>query len=148
MDEAAQQLRGEHDFASFVGQMAREPASRTTVRRVDRIGCWQGGGVIGIEIGANAFLRHMVRGIVGTLVLVGRGRLDTAQFGKIIEAADRREGGPNAPPHGLTLTGVEYPAVFLTEQVAPAERVARGLPSGADAIGTMRFGPGVSAGVS
>jgi tRNA U38,U39,U40 pseudouridine synthase TruA len=54
----------------------------------------------------------MVRAIVGTLVEVGRGKLDPAQFGTILEAGDRRQAGPNAPPHGLILTGVDYPDYF------------------------------------
>lgn len=109
MQAAARQLVGTHDFASFLGHRAQEPAGRTTVRTVERAVWWQDGNLIGFEVTANAFLRHMVRGIVGTLVEVGRGRLDPAQFGTILEAADRRRAGANAPPHGLILTGVDYP---------------------------------------
>jgi tRNA pseudouridine38-40 synthase len=109
---AADRLVGTHDFASFLGHRSQEPAGRTTVRTVERAVWWQDGDLIGFEITANAFLRHMVRGIVGTLVEVGRGRLAPAQFDAILGAGDRRQAGPNAPPHGLILTGVEYPAQF------------------------------------
>jgi tRNA pseudouridine38-40 synthase len=109
MQAAARQLIGTHDFASFLGHRSQEPAGRSTVRTVERAEWWQDGSLIGFEITANAFLRHMVRGIVGTLIEVGRGRLDPAQFGTILEAADRRQAGANAPPHGLILTGVDYP---------------------------------------
>jgi tRNA pseudouridine38-40 synthase len=109
MREAAGQLVGTHDFASFLGHRSQEPAGRTTLRTVERAAWWQDGNLIGFEITANAFLRHMVRGIVGTLIDVGRGRLDPAQFRTILEAGDRRQAGPNAPPHGLILTGVDYP---------------------------------------
>jgi tRNA pseudouridine38-40 synthase len=68
--------------------------------------------LIGFEIAANAFLRRMVRGIIGTLIEVGRGKRDPAQFGTLLEAGDRRMAGPNVPPHGLILTGVDYPEHF------------------------------------
>jgi tRNA pseudouridine38-40 synthase len=109
MDAAARQLLGSHDFASFLGHGSQESAGRTTVRTVEHVEWWQDGDLIGFEITANAFLRHMVRGIVGTLIEVGRGRIDPAQFGTILGSRDRRRAGPNAPPHGLILTGVEYP---------------------------------------
>jgi len=112
MQAAADQLVGTHDFVSFLGHLAQESAGRTTIRTVERAEWWQDGNLIGFEITANAFLRHMVRGIVGTLLSVGRGRLDPAQFGTILEAADRRKAGANAPPHGLILTGVDYPDHF------------------------------------
>jgi tRNA pseudouridine38-40 synthase len=110
MAEATRHLLGTRDFASFAGHLAQEPAGRTTVRTVERADWWQDGDLIGFEITANAFLRHMVRGIVGTLIQVGRGRLDPAQFAEIVAAADRRTAGPNAPPHGLILVGVDFPA--------------------------------------
>lgn len=109
MQAAAERLVGVHDFASFLGHRSQEPAARTTVRAVERAVWWSDGDLIGFEITANAFLRHMVRGIVGTLIEVGRGRVEPAQFGSILEAADRRRAGPNAPPHGLMLLGVDYP---------------------------------------
>jgi tRNA pseudouridine38-40 synthase len=107
MQVSARQLVGTHDFASFLGHRSQEPAGRTTVRTVERADWWRDGDLIGFEITANAFLRHMVRGIVGTLIEVGRGRLDPAHFSTILASADRREAGPNAPPHGLILTGVD-----------------------------------------
>lgn len=112
MQKAADRLVGTHDFASFLGHRSQEPAGRTTVRTVERAAWWQDGDLIGFEITANAFLRHMVRGIVGTLVEVGRGKLDPAHLETILGAGDRRQAGPNAPPHGLILTGVDYPERF------------------------------------
>ena len=112
MQAAADQLLGTREFASFLGHKSQEPAGRTTVRTIERAQWWQDGPMIGFEITANAFLRHMVRGIVGTLIEVGRGRLEPAQFGTILEAGDRRRAGPNAPPQGLVFTGVEYPEQF------------------------------------
>jgi len=109
MQAAADQLVGTRDFASFLGHRSQEPSGRTTVRTIERAAWWQDGPIVRFEITANAFLRHMVRGIVGTLIEVGRGRLEPAQFGTILEAGDRRRAGPTAPPQGLVFTGVEYP---------------------------------------
>ena len=86
--------------------------------------------MIGFEITANAFLRHMVRGIVGTLIEVGRGRLEPAQFQTVLEAGDRRRAGPNAPPHGLIFTGVEYPEEFevTSAQLGQSQERYQGYP--------------------
>ena len=123
MQAAAHLLVGTHDFASFLGHRSQEPAGRTTIRAVERAAWWHDGSLIGFEITANAFLRHMVRGIVGTLIEVGRGKLDPAQFGTILEAGDRRQAGPNAPPHGLILTGVDYPEQFEITRVSDERAV-------------------------
>jgi tRNA pseudouridine38-40 synthase len=53
-------------------------------------------------------LRHMVRNIVGTLVRVGRGRMDPDGFGHILEARNRQAAGEKSPPQGLFLTGIQY----------------------------------------
>lgn len=121
MQAAADLLVGTHDFASFVGHRSQEPTGRTTVRAVERAAWWREGELLGFEITASAFVRHMVRGIVGTLIEVGRGRLEPAQFGAILEAADRRRAGPNAPPHGLILTGVDYPDEYRTPSDSSTE---------------------------
>ncbi|MCC6176722.1 MAG: tRNA pseudouridine(38-40) synthase TruA [Chloroflexi bacterium] len=112
MQEAASALLGRHDFASFASQAAREPAGHSTERVVEQAAWWSEAGLLGFEITATAFLRHMVRGIVGTLVQVGRGQLSASALPSVLAARDRRRAGPNAPPHGLMLTGVEYPATI------------------------------------
>ena len=63
---------------------------------------------IDIEVRGNAFLRNMVRILVGTLVEVGLGRIDPAQLGEIVASLDRTRAGPTAPAHGLTLVEVLY----------------------------------------
>lgn len=65
-------------------------------------------GLIAIEIKGTAFLRHMVRIIVGTLVDVGKGKITADRFKSIIDAKDRKAAGMTAPPHGLFLKEVEY----------------------------------------
>jgi tRNA pseudouridine38-40 synthase len=66
------------------------------------------GDFIKIRIEANAFLRHMVRNIVGTLVEVGKGHIPPEQFGQILEARDRTIAGPAAPAQGLFLEKIIY----------------------------------------
>ena len=66
------------------------------------------GNFVVLTIEANAFLRGMVRSIVGTLVEGGRGKTSIAEFKEIFEAQDRRRGGITAPAHGLFLVEVKY----------------------------------------
>jgi tRNA pseudouridine38-40 synthase len=61
-----------------------------------------------VELAANGFLRHMVRAVVGTLLLVGRGQLEPAAVGTILAGCDRGLAGSTAPPHGLYLESVSY----------------------------------------
>jgi tRNA pseudouridine38-40 synthase len=106
MKKATQNLIGEHDFSAFrtVGS-----STRTNVRRVIRAE-WKGGrdGLIRFEIEANGFLKQMVRSIVGTLIEVGKGKINPEEFQKILESKDRKKAGPTAPAHGLFLKEVKY----------------------------------------
>jgi tRNA pseudouridine38-40 synthase len=104
MLQAAAQLEGEHDFSSFQGTGcdAAHP-----IRRVFRSAVLRDGDLITYEIDATAFLRHMVRNIVGTLVEIGRGaRANDAEALLLIR--DRTQAGATAPPHGLCLTAITY----------------------------------------
>jgi len=103
---ATQRLIGEHDFASF--RSVGTP-TRTTVRKVNRAE-WKKGrnGLICFEIEANGFLKQMVRAIVGTLVEVGKGKISSEEFQKILESKDRKNAGPTAPAQGLFLKEVKY----------------------------------------
>jgi len=106
MKKATQNLVGEHDFSSF--RSVGSP-TRTAVRRVVRAE-WKRGreGFIRFEIEANGFLKQMVRAIIGTLVEVGKGRMNAEEFRKILESKDRKKAGPTAPAHGLFLKEVKY----------------------------------------
>lgn len=104
MDEAARLLVGRHDLAAF----GRPPQGTNTVRTVLQARCRREGGLVSIEIEADAFLQHMVRRVVAALVAVGRGRLSVDEFGDIIRARDPRRAGGLAPPNGLFLVGVRY----------------------------------------
>ncbi len=106
MRKAARCLVGEHDFSSF--QSVGSP-KRTAVRRVIRAE-WKRNreGLLLFEIEANGFLKQMVRAIVGTLVEVGKGKLDSKGFERILESKDRKKAGPTAPALGLFLKEVTY----------------------------------------
>ncbi len=104
LDLAAAELVGTHDFAAF----AAGPGGVRTVRRAE----WTrpDDGVLRFGIEADAFLRGMVRAIVGTLLWVGRGKIPAERFADIIGSRDRAQAGPSAPPGGLCLVGVRYEA--------------------------------------
>jgi tRNA pseudouridine38-40 synthase len=106
MGKATRWLIGEHDFSSF--RSVGSP-TRTAVRRVIRAE-WKRGreGLMRFEIEANGFLKQMVRAPVGTLVEVGKGKISTVEFQKILDSKDRRKGGPTAPAQGLFLKEVKY----------------------------------------
>jgi tRNA pseudouridine38-40 synthase len=106
MKKATRSLMGEHDFSSF--QSVGSP-KRTSVRKVTRAE-WKRGrdGLLHFEIEANGFLKQMVRAIVGTLVEVGRRKITSEEFQKILDSRDRKKAGPTAPAHGLFLKEVKY----------------------------------------
>ncbi len=106
MHTAAQQLLGENDFSSFraVGCQSNTPYRCVEAVRVTRDGQW-----VSIDIRANAFLHHMVRNIVGTLLPVGGGERDVQWVGEVLAAKDRTIAGPTAPADGLYLMQVRYP---------------------------------------
>ena len=106
MDAAAAALVGEHDFAAFCGADA-EPV-RTTVRRVIESRLLSTQAVLVYRVEATAFLKHMVRNIVGTLVEVGLGQRPPSAIAEILDGRDRTRAGATAPPHGLTLVAVRY----------------------------------------
>lgn len=104
MAAAAEALVGEHDYSSFraAGCDANHP-----VRRVVRSVVEKHGDLVRYEIEATAFLRHMVRNIVGTLVEIGRGRREADMVG-LLAARDRTRAGITAPACGLSLELVRY----------------------------------------
>jgi tRNA pseudouridine38-40 synthase len=104
MAEAVAYLVGSHDFASF----GLPTQGDSTVREMTEASCTKEGHHIFVDLEANGFLRHMVRAIVGTLLLVGRGILTSADVKEILEARDRGQAGPAAPAHGLCLVRVNY----------------------------------------
>ena len=106
MREAAAYLLGRHDFAAFqAADCACDHAVRE-VRRLEVIG--EAGGRIELVFEATAFVKHMVRNVVGTLVEVGQGKRPSGSLPALLASGDRREAGPTAPPQGLCLEEVFY----------------------------------------
>ena len=104
MHEAAQALTGEHDFRAFT---VAAPEVSSTVRTVEAIGVERNGSVVALTITANGFLRYMVRRIAGSLIEVGRGKLDREAPGRSLEP-EFAEARWTAPAKGLTLIDIQY----------------------------------------
>ncbi len=105
MRQAAELIIGTKDFRAF---QAAGSSVKTSVRTVNFCELNEQENELTFRINANGFLYHMVRNIVGTLILVGNHRLDLAEFERIIAAKDRRAAGPTAPAKGLCLEEVYY----------------------------------------
>jgi tRNA pseudouridine38-40 synthase len=109
MEAALAHLRGVHDFSAL---RAADCPARTTVREVRelclRVEALREGEMIELRIEATAFLKHMVRNLVGTLVEVGHGKRSPESVHDLLESRDRTRAGPTAPPHGLVLDQVFY----------------------------------------
>jgi len=109
MHEAAQALIGEHDFSAF---RSVECQSKTPRRRVESIQVHRSGDHLYFDFTANAYLHHMVRNIVGTLIEAQDDADPTARVAEILAGRDRRRAGYTAPPSGLYLWRVIYPPAF------------------------------------
>ncbi|MEA3446017.1 MAG: tRNA pseudouridine(38-40) synthase TruA [Bacteroidota bacterium] len=105
MNSAAQLLFNYTDFTSF---SKLHTDVKTNNCKIIKAGWAYRNDVLVFTIGADRFLRNMVRAIVGTLLDVGRGRIDLDDFCEIIEKKDRSLAGFSVPAHGLYLTGIEY----------------------------------------
>jgi tRNA pseudouridine38-40 synthase len=134
MDEAAELLQGQHDFAAFksAGSPVKSSVRTVSTSRVlagadatwhraslDPDEPWHralalcdptgfGGTPIVVRMVADGFLRHMVRAVVGTLVEIGEGRRPVQSIRALLGSGDRGAAGATAPPHGLVLVRVHY----------------------------------------
>ena len=106
MNRAAQALLGEHDFSAFrtVQCQAKHP-----IRTLHSIQVGRQDEQVLVDVQANAFLHHMVRNIVGSLIPVGRGEQDEAWPGRLLAGKDRSVAGPTAPAAGLVFLGPKFP---------------------------------------
>jgi tRNA pseudouridine38-40 synthase len=109
MEQAAVALVGEHDFSSF---QAADCDAENPTRRVFESSWTTVGDDLVYRIAATAFLRHMVRNVVGTLVEVGSKERTVEDFLGLLATRDRTRAGPTAPPHGLCLVKIEYERLF------------------------------------
>ena len=113
MSRAAALLEGEHDFSSFRASQcqAKSPVKTLYCARVA-----ESAGLIRFDFHANAFLHHMIRNIVGALVYVGSGRLDTADFAALLACRSRLSAPPTFMPDGLYFVGADYPPQWQIRQ--------------------------------
>ena len=105
MRRASVALLGTHDFSAL---RAADCPARTAVREIRRLEIERSGIRIRLTVEATAFLKHMVRNIVGTLVEIGHGRRAVDSLAALLAGRDRKRAGPTAPPHALTLDEVFY----------------------------------------
>jgi len=120
MKEAARLFIGEHDFASFAARSGKKKARDSaehgsswntithTTRTIFRCELKKQGRRLQLTVEGNGFLHHMVRNMVGTLLELGRNRINLEQFRGLLETRDRTQAGFTAPAHGLILLQVRY----------------------------------------
>jgi tRNA pseudouridine38-40 synthase len=107
MREAAALLVGEHDFSAF---RSSECQAQSPVRRIHAFQVEKSGDTFHFVVKANAFLHHMVRNLVGTLVYVGKGRHPPQWVAEVLQSRDRAKAAPTFGPEGLYLERIEYEA--------------------------------------
>jgi tRNA pseudouridine38-40 synthase len=105
MHAAAQRLVGHHDFTTF---RAAECQAKSPVKTLDRLDVSRVGEEITVRASARSFLHHQVRSMVGTLKVVGVGKMTANDVAAALAARDRTQCGPVAPPDGLYLVRVDY----------------------------------------
>jgi len=109
MHAAAQALVGEHDFSAF---RAVECQAKSPLRCVERLDVTRSAEWLTVAITANAFLHHMVRNVAGLLMSVGHGASPAERVATVLASRDRKTNAATAPPDGLYLSAVRYPAEF------------------------------------
>lgn len=107
MHRAAQALCGEHDFSAF---RTAQCQAKHPNRHLHDIAVRRDDDQVIVEVQANAFLHHMVRNIVGSLILVGLHEQPEDWLGRLLAGKDRTVAGPTAPAEGLVFLGPKYPA--------------------------------------
>lgn len=127
MHRGAQALLGENDFSAF---RTAQCQARHPMRDLQTISVHREEEQVIVEVQANAFLHHMVRNIVGSLMVVGRGERPESWIAELLAGRDRTVAGPTAPAAGLTFLGPCYPRIWgLPEVVSlPADWVDRPRP--------------------
>lgn len=129
MDAACAPLLGEHDFLSY----CKPRQGATTIRTLTALR-WRrapeggpDGGLVTLEVAADAFCHSMVRSLVGAGLAVGQGRRPPSWPAELLAARSRQASAPVAPPHGLTLEAVTYPQPEELAAQAQRARVVRRL---------------------
>ncbi|MFT3805593.1 tRNA pseudouridine(38-40) synthase TruA [Arenimonas sp.] len=107
MHVAAQSLLGENDFSAF---RAAQCEAKHAMRNMHEISVVRQADQVHVELQANAFLHHMVRNIVGSLIPIGLGERPVSWLGELLRGGDRTVAGATAPAAGLLFIGPKYPA--------------------------------------
>ena len=116
MQQAAGTLLGTHDFTAF---RAAECQAKSPERTILGLDISRSGKVLRFRFTANAFLHHMVRNLVGSLVYIGSGRQPVGWLKELIEKRDRSLAAPTAAPDGLYLVEIEYDAQWGLPEFSP-----------------------------
>lgn len=114
MREAAQYLLGEHDFSAF---RSAECQAKSPVKNLAQLDIARHGDTIVFDLTAGAFLHHMVRNIVGTLVYVGKGNHPPQWVQQVLQGGERSHAAPTFAPDGLYLRRITYDAGFALPQI-------------------------------
>ncbi|HZQ62205.1 MAG TPA: tRNA pseudouridine(38-40) synthase TruA [Casimicrobiaceae bacterium] len=109
MREASACLVGTHDFSAF---RAAECQAKTPVKTMSTIDIRREGELVRMSFSANAFLHHMIRNIVGSLVHVGAGKAPVSWMHELLESRDRTRAAATFAAQGLYFTGADYPTGF------------------------------------
>lgn len=125
MREAARLLVGEHDFSAF---RSSECQARSPVRDLRRLEIERRGEYVIFDLCANAFLQHMVRNLIGTLVYVGKGAHAPEWVARVLSSRDRALAAPTFDPAGLYLTRVEYDLAWGLPAARAAAAIEMMLP--------------------
>lgn len=118
MRAAALALVGEHDFSAF---RSAECQAASPVRRLDEVSLRERGAFLVFTFVGNAFLHHMIRNLVGSLLAVGEGKRDVRWIGELLGARDRRLAAATFAPDGLYLDGAEYEPHFAVPSWSDGE---------------------------
>jgi tRNA pseudouridine38-40 synthase len=109
MQQAANTLLKQTQFESFSKKNTQVNTFDCTISKA----LWvQNGNEISFHIDSNRFLRGMIRGLVGTMLMVGRGQIDLVEWQSIIDARDEQRVDFSTPAHGLYLSAIQYPQFF------------------------------------
>jgi tRNA pseudouridine38-40 synthase len=124
MRQAAAMLIGEHDFSAF---RSVECQAKSPVKTMHQFDITRRGQMLVFELRANAFLHHMVRNLVGSLLYVGQGKHQPDYLAQLLSGRDRSQAAPTFMADGLYLTAVEYPAEFKLPEGEALDLVFPGL---------------------
>lgn len=118
MQDAAFRLVGEHNFSSFRSSQCQ---AASPIRTLHKLQIQQHGDFFVFTFKANAFLHHMVRNLMGTLLYIGQHKQAPIWIDELLAERDRRYAAPTFSPDGLYLAGVEYPSEFALPGSHPEE---------------------------